>query len=248
MKVISTVKEWKSIRPLNKTIGLVATMGNLHLGHASLLNTSKLDNEITVLSIFINPTQFDNAEDLVNYPRTLEADLRLAENLKVDYVLTMNYEELYPDGFTYSVSSNSALTNCLEGAFRPKHFTGMLTVVLKLLLLTRPNRAYFGEKDYQQLMLVKAMAAAFLLDTKIVASPTIRNDDGLPLSSRNNRLSAEDLKVAALFSKLLSATLSTDEIKDRLVQAGFVIDYVEDYDGRRFGAVRLGNVRLIDNC
>lgn len=249
MQIINNITAWKAERKklAGKTLGFVPTMGNLHDGHASLLKRSVVENEVTVLSIYTNPTQFDNQTDFINYPKTLEQDINLAGTLKVDYILTPNYQELYPDNYAFSVIEKSEQSLILEGKFRPGHFTGMLTIVLKLLLLTQPNRAYFGEKDYQQLMLVRALAEAFLLDVQIVACPTVRNADGLPLSSRNNRLSQEKLNHAAFFSSLLASSLSIAEIKNRLSASGFSIDYIEEHNGRRFGAIKLDGIRLIDN-
>ena len=249
MNIITEVKEWQQIRKTlnNKPIGLVPTMGNLHQGHASLIEQSVKNNEITILTIFINPMQFNNKEDLENYPKTLEKDCELAKELGVDYLLLPDRDDIYPDNYNFRVTENSDYSTMLEGEYRPGHFTGMLTIVLKLLLLTNPTRAYFGEKDYQQLQLVKAMAEAFLLETEIIPCPIIRNDSGLPLSSRNNRLTPKELEVASLFSKLLTANLSLTEIKNKLTETGFVVDYIEENNGRRLGAVKLGNIRLIDN-
>jgi pantoate--beta-alanine ligase len=249
MQVINKVKEWKNIKQSlsTKSIGFVPTMGNLHQGHASLIEKSVLENDITVLSIFVNPAQFNNKEDLANYPHTLEADITLASKLKVDYLLYFNEQELYPDGYNFRITENSSYSESMEGEFRPGHFTGMLTIVLKLLLLTNANKAYFGEKDYQQLTLVKNMAEAFLLDTEIIACLTIRNQDGLPLSSRNSRLSLENLAKAALFSRLLTSRYSENEVVQKLKDAGFEVDYIEHHETRRYGAVKLNGIRLIDN-
>ncbi len=249
MQVINTVKEWKNIRQSipAQSIGFVPTMGNLHKGHASLIEKSVLENDITVLSIFVNPAQFNNKEDLANYPQTLEADITLASKLRVDYLLHFNEQELYPDGYNFRITENSFYSQSMEGKFRPGHFTGMLTIVLKLLLLTKPDKSYFGEKDYQQLTLVKNMAEAFLLDTEIIACTTIRNEDGLPLSSRNSRLSLEDLAKAAFFSRLLSSKYAENEIARKLKDAGCEVDYIKHSGTRRYGAVKIGGVRLIDN-
>ena len=151
--------------PSRLQIGFVPTMGNLHQGHLSLLERCCTENDISVLSIFINPTQFNNKNDYTNYPQTLEQDLALAEKAKVDYILMPTYSELYPDDFAYQVSETK-ISQELEGKFRPGHFTGMLTVVLKLLLLVKAHRAYFGEKDYQQLQLIRGMAKSFFLETE----------------------------------------------------------------------------------
>ncbi len=249
MQIINSIATWKAERKnlAGKTIGFVPTMGNLHQGHASLIERSVAENDVTVLSIYVNPTQFDNQGDFTNYPKTLPQDSDMAAQLKVDYILTPTYQELYPDNYAYKVTENSEQSLILEGKHRPGHFTGMLTVVLKLLLLVQADCAYFGEKDYQQLTLVRSLAEAFLLDVQIIACPIVRNSEGLPLSSRNNRLPAARLKHAALFSTLLAADLSIIEIKNKLSAAGFAVDYIEEHAGRRFGAIKLDGIRLIDN-
>lgn len=249
MQIIKDVKQWQEIRNsiLNKKLGFVATLGNLHDGHASLIKRSVLENDITILSIFLNPTQFNNMQDLQNYPKTQEADINLAKSLKVDYLLCFKAEQLYPDNYTYKVTEHSDYGASMENEFRPNHFTGMLTIVLKLLFLTRPNKTYFGEKDYQQLTLVKGLVEAFLLETEVINCPTIRNKKGFPLSSRNNLLTVEDLDKASIFSKLLVSNLSIDEIKQSLTDEGFIVDYITKHQNRIYGAVWLGGIRLIDN-
>ena len=250
MEIIKNVKQWQKIRNAitEKEIGFVATLGNLHDGHASLINKSILENDITILSIFLNPTQFNSPQDLLNYPKTLDADIALAQSLQVDYILCFEAEQLYPDNYNYKVTNHSEYGASMEDQFRPNHFTGMLTIVLKLLLLTRPTRTYFGEKDYQQLTLVKGLVEAFLLETKVISCPTIRNNKGFPLSSRNNLLTIEALDKASIFSKLLSSDLSEDEIKQSLQDEGFIVDYITKYQNRIYGAVWLNGIRLIDNC
>lgn len=248
--IINAIPQWQTLRNSvalqNKTIGFVPTMGNLHHGHQSLLQRSVAENELTILSIFVNPTQFNNQIDLANYPRTLENDITLAEQVGVDVIFMPNYEELYADNYRYKVTELE-FSKILCGAHRPGHFDGVLTVVLKLLLLVQARHAYFGEKDYQQLLLVKNMCEAFFISTKIIACPTIRADSGLALSSRNNLLLQAELTLAAEFSRLLKLPVSTAEISAKLAQCGFQVDYIEEHGGRRFGAVTLGKVRLIDN-
>lgn len=250
MKVIKSLNHWCEFRKQDffkaKTIGLVPTMGNLHQGHQSLLECSLHENQITILSLFVNPTQFDNADDLEKYPRTLVEDIQMAENIGVDIVFAPQYSDLYPDDYLYRVSE-SDLSQKLCGKHRPGHFDGMLTVVLKLFNLIRPTKAYFGEKDYQQLQLIKGMVAAFFLNLEIVACPTIRTQEGLALSSRNARLTTEQFSQALHFPKLLNSEATCQEISVALQQLGFQIDYIEEHQGRRYGAVRLGTVRLIDN-
>ncbi|HCY74501.1 MAG TPA: pantoate--beta-alanine ligase [Ignavibacteriales bacterium] len=250
IKVIERLSEWKKIRVgrlyAKKTFGLVPTMGALHDGHAALIKKSIKENDITVVSIFVNPTQFNNPEDLKKYPNTFDADLELLNNLKVDFLLHPTYEEMYPYFYDYKViETNFSKTLC--GQFRPGHFDGVLTVVLKLLNLVKPNKAYFGEKDFQQYKLVKGMAEAFFIDTKIISVPTVRTKDGLALSSRNMRLSKDELKTAAYFPQILKLKLSDEKIKSLLEKKGFRVEYIEQIGSRRFGAVYLGNVRLIDN-
>lgn len=247
MKLINSVEDFQKVRKtLDKSIGFVPTMGNLHEGHSSLLLKSKTENDVTILSIFINPTQFNNEDDFKCYPKTLAEDCKLADSLKVDYLFMPSSSDIYPDKYTFKVSelNSSAI---LEGKHRPGHFEGMLTIVLKLLLIIRPARAYFGEKDFQQLILVKKMVEAFFIQTEIIGCPTIRNKNGLPLSSRNSRLSAEQFERAQLFPRLLHTSESPEIIVNQLISAGFEVDYIEDYQDRRFAAVSLDGIRLIDN-
>jgi pantoate--beta-alanine ligase len=251
MKVYQSLAAWRAARrAMTGRIGFVPTMGALHRGHTSLIERSVAECDVTVLSIYVNPTQFNSPADLAHYPRTLAADLALAGELGVDAVITPTFAELYPDDFRYQVSEQAVSTE-LCGAHRPGHFTGVLTVVLKLLNLVRPERAYFGEKDYQQYALIRGMAEAFFLDVEIVPCDTVREADGLALSSRNALLDAEGRRLAPRFAALLRAPLSDEEVGRQLEQAGFVVDYVETRDGRRFGAVvvrgRQREVRLIDN-
>lgn len=251
MKVISSLPEWRSFRgTLQDTVGFVPTMGALHAGHASLLERSRRENQISVLSIYVNPTQFDDPKDLNAYPKTWDQDLKMAEGLGVDYVLHPKYEEIYPDGYRYKILEND-FSKKLCGASRPGHFDGVLTVVMKLLNLVRPRKAYFGEKDFQQYRLIADLCAAFFLDVEIVPCPIVRESDGLAMSSRNLRLSKEQRNLAPRFYELLRQPLSDERIAAELRNAGFSVDYVETHGGRRFGAVRVGsadnNIRLIDN-
>jgi pantoate--beta-alanine ligase len=198
----------------------------------------------------VNPTQFDQAADLAAYPTTLERDLARLEALGADEVLLPRYEQIYPDGYRFRVDETE-FSRTLCGAHRPGHFSGVLTVVLKLLNLVRPARAYFGQKDYQQYLLIRDMVEAFFLDITVVACPTVREADGLAMSSRNLRLDPAARCRAPLFHRALCADLDDAAVRERLVAAGFDVDYVETRYGRRFGAVRLatadGSVRLIDN-
>jgi pantoate--beta-alanine ligase len=228
------------------TLGFVPTMGALHEGHMSLVRRSRAENDFTLVSIFVNPTQFDDPRDLAEYPRTIETDLRTLRAERTDFVLMPREADLYPDHYRYRVTEEG-LSTVLEGTHRPGHFDGVLTIVLKLLQIASADRAYFGEKDWQQLALVRGMADAFFLSTAIVACETIREADGLAISSRNRRLPSTDRERASRFYRVLSTAPTAEVATLDLRQSGFGVDYVEDRDGRRLGAVRLGSVRLIDN-
>ena len=228
------------------TLGFVPTMGALHEGHLSLVRRSRAENDRTLVSIFVNPTQFDDPADLAQYPRTLQHDLTLLEGEGAEFVLVPDQTQLYEDAFRYRVTE-SELSRVMEGAHRPGHFDGVLTVVLKLLQIASAERAYFGEKDWQQLSLVRGMAAAFFLPTAVIGCATVREPDGLALSSRNRRLRPSDRRKAPQFYRALSTSPTPEAAARALCAAGFTVDYVEDRDGRRLGAVRLGGVRLIDN-
>ncbi len=250
MTVVEELSEWRRLRKgpgfEGKTLGFVPTMGNLHEGHLSLLKRTRQQDDVSVLSIFVNAPQFDEKEDLERYPRALLSDLEKANDLGIDYIICPTYSDLYPDDYTYRVTE-SRLSKALCGKHRKGHFDGVLTVVLKLILLVRPHRCYFGEKDYQQLQLVKRMVSAFFLETEIVACPTVRDHDGLPLSSRNRNLSPSERDLAKEFPRILRRRLPLEQIEDSLNQAGFAVEYVAEEMGRRFGAVRVGGTRLIDN-
>jgi pantoate--beta-alanine ligase len=249
MKVWTDLNAWIEARgapDLAATpIGFVPTMGALHAGHRALLARAAAENRCVVLSVFVNPTQFDDPADLEKYPRTLEADLELARGL-VDHVLVPPAAQLYPDGYRCRVT-DTGLSRELEGAQRPGHFDGVLTVVLKLLNLVRPARAYFGEKDWQQLRLVQDMVRALFVPVEIVPCPTVREADGLALSSRNRRLSPAARMRAAVFPRVLRSAPDAATATKELQAAGFEVDYVVDREGVRLGAVRIETVRLIDN-
>ena len=250
MTTFDALREWRDERVrqvrAGRTLGFVPTMGALHEGHFSLVRRSRAENDLTLVSIFVNPTQFDDPGDLARYPRTLDADLAALEKEGVDFTLVPREADLYADGYRYRVSESDLSTE-LEGAHRPGHFDGVLTVVLKLLQIASAERAYFGEKDWQQLALVRGMAEAFFLPTVIVSCPIVRDGDGLALSSRNGRLSPAERKLAPQFYRVLSSAATAGEARGRLQEAGFEVDYVEQRDRRRLGAVRLGSTRLIDN-
>lgn len=249
LKIIENIDQWQAERKnISSTlsIGFVPTMGNLHEGHMSLMRRSISENQITIVSIFVNPIQFNNKDDFKNYPQTLVEDKAMLQDARVNYLLLPTYEQLYPDDAQFKLYESN-ISKLLEGKHRPGHFEGVLTVIMKLFMLVKPNRAYFGEKDYQQFQLVKAMSKAFFMDVEIIGCPTIRNEFGLPLSSRNNRLSQEQLEKSRAFPKFLNTTMSCQEIINALNQAGFIVEYVEEKEGRRFAAIKLGSVRLIDN-
>ncbi len=248
MKIVTTVEEWLQIRKqLNQqTIGFVHTMGNLHAGHMSLCAQSRQMNHITVAAIFINRMQFNQVKDFECYPRTLENDLALLSEHEVDYVLLFDEKTLYPDDYHIQVTE-SEISKLLEGEYRPGHFTGMLTIVLKFLNIVQPTHSYYGEKDYQQLLLIKKMVTALFLPVEIVACQTIRAEDQLALSSRNLRLTSQQREQAAQFPALLHSATTPEQISTQLQQSGFRVDYVMDKWQRRLAAVWLGEVRLIDN-
>lgn len=221
-------------------------MGSLHEGHASLVKRCRAENDIAVVTIFVNPAQFNDPADLARYPRMLDADLNLLDSLGVDEVLVPKVEEMYPHGYRLRVEPNPELL-VLEGAHRPGFLQGVLTVVLKLLNLVRAHRAYFGEKDYQQLLAVKELVREFFLATEIVACPTVREPSGLAMSSRNLLLSPEARARAAAIYRVISSAKSNASARAQLEEQGFAVDYVEDRWRRRLAAVFLDGIRLIDN-
>ena len=247
MKAFECLDDWRTCRAdLQGSLGLVPTMGALHAGHEALVRASVAQNDQTVVSIFVNPTQFDRPDDLQAYPRDLQRDLDLLQACGVDWVILPDYAQLYPDGYRFRLSV-SELSKRYCGAHRPGHFDGVLTVVMKLLNLAQPDRAYFGEKDYQQLALIRGMVEAFFLPVEIVPCPIVREADGLALSSRNRRLDEEQRARAPELHRALVESDGVAAAAERLARAGFEVDYVEEFDGRRLAAASLGNIRLIDN-
>lgn len=248
--LLHTVAEWRALldahRRAGRTVGFVPTMGALHPGHASLFRAARRECDVVLASVFVNPTQFDDPRDFDKYPRTLDADLALMAEAGVDAVLAPSVAEMYPNGTRYTVQE-SEQSLALEGVHRPGHFTGVLTVVMKLLQIAGADRAYFGEKDFQQLHLVRGMVEAFFLRTVIVPCPIVREADGLAMSSRNTRLTPVQRASAPKFHAALAESATPAQARQRLAAAGFEVDYVEDRDGRRLGAIRVGEVRLIDN-
>lgn len=223
MRIVRTVRELRAeLRSLRSAgaerIGLVPTMGALHEGHLSLLRAARADNDAVVLSIFVNPTQFTEASDLDAYPRDEAADAALAETAGVDLLFAPEVSEMYPAGFATTVSVRGPLTEALEGAGRgPAHFDGVATVVSKLLIAVEADSAYFGQKDAQQLLVVRRMKADLGIPTRIVACPTARDADGLALSSRNARLSAEERSRALAIPRALAAVRAAELRGERQV-------------------------------
>ena len=243
-----TVADWLNRRRAldGRGIGFVPTMGALHRGHASLVERCRAENEVVVASIFVNPSQFNDPKDLERYPRTLESDLALLESLGTDEVLVPNASELYPNGYCLRVEPVGD-TPVMEAASRPGHMQGVMTVVLKLLGMVRPDRAYFGEKDYQQLTFVTDMVREFFIPTEIVPCPTVREASGLAESSRNRLLSPEGKEKAAWLFRALTTAANATEARSMLQAQGFAVEYVEERWGRRLAAARVEGVRLIDN-
>jgi pantoate--beta-alanine ligase len=243
-----TLAEWRERRRVidGRRIGFVPTMGALHRGHAALVERCRRENEITVVSVFVNPTQFNDPRDLERYPRTFQRDMALLEELGANEVLAPNAGEMYPLGRRFRIVEEGVAAQ-MEGAFRPGFFEGVMTVVLKLLNLVQAQRAYFGEKDYQQLQIVKEMAAEFFIPTEIIACPTVRAASGLAESSRNALLSPDARRRAAAIFRGLTAASSPAAAKRAIEAEGLAVDYVEEHWGRRFAAARIEGVRLIDN-
>lgn len=247
-QVWRTVAGWLDRRRSlsGRSIGFVPTMGALHRGHASLVRRCREENEIAVVSIFVNPPQFNDPGDLDRYPRTLDRDLELLESLGADEVIIPLGSELYPRGNRFRVEPDSSV-QVMEGAHRPGFLQGVLTVVWKLLNLVRADRAYFGEKDYQQLKVVTEMAQEFFFPTQIVACPTVREESGLAMSSRNMLLSPAAREKAAYLFRALTTAAGPAEARAILDAQGFVVEYVEERWERRLAAAFLDGVRLIDN-
>lgn len=206
MKVIPTISEIKTLvaaaRNEGKTVGLVPTMGALHAGHASLIRRSVAENDITVVSVFVNPTQFNDKNDLKNYPRTLEADCALIESIGGDYVFAPSVEEVYPEPDNRQFSY-PPIDTVMEGARRPGHFNGVCQIVSKLFMMVEPDRAYFGEKDFQQIAVIRAMMADQGFSFELVPCPIVRESSGLALSSRNTLLTADERLLAVNISRTL---------------------------------------------
>lgn len=276
MKVIHTIQKLQSelstLKAAGKKVGLVPTMGALHAGHASLVKRSVNDNDVTVVSVFVNPTQFNDKNDLAKYPRTLEADCKLLESCGATFVFAPSVEEMYPQPDTRQFSY-APLDTVMEGAFRPGHFNGVCQIVSKLFDAVKPHYAYFGEKDFQQLAIIREMVRQMGLPLQIVGCPIVRESDGLALSSRNTLLSAEERTQALQISKTLFASrdwaaghtlAETQKFVEDAIEAapGLRLQYFEIVDGNTLQKVQnwddssyivgcitvfCGDVRLIDN-
>jgi pantoate--beta-alanine ligase len=275
MQTIETAAELRRISDKDKQrgpVGFVPTMGALHAGHLSLVERCRAECGTVVVSIFVNPTQFNDPDDLTKYPRTLDADLALLERAGADRVYVPSVEDIYPEPDT-RIFDFGALERVMEGARRPGHFNGVAQVVSRLLEIVRPDRAYFGEKDFQQLAIVRELVRRLGLPVEIVGCPIVRDADGLALSSRNVRLSAAQRRAApAIFGALtgaagLSAQMPVAELERRIAERidaapelkteyaviadAQTLQSVRSWDApgakRAFVAVRAGEVRLIDN-
>lgn len=243
MLIVQTIAELKAClngeREQGHSVGLVPTMGALHAGHASLVERSVKENDVTVVSIFLNPTQFNDKKDLERYPRTLEADCKLLEKCGAQVVFAPSVEEVYPEPDT-RVFSYPPTDSVMEGAFRPGHFNGVCQIVSKLFDYVEPDRAYFGEKDYQQICVIRRMVEDLKMDINIVACPVIREESGLARSSRNTLLSDDERQLAAHIYRVLSESrkqqMSVAETHDFVVSEidaieGLKVQYFSIVDG-----------------
>jgi pantoate--beta-alanine ligase len=276
MQLYSTIRDLQKAlsddRLAGKTIGFVPTMGALHQGHLELAKRSVRENDITVVSIFVNPTQFNDTDDLLKYPRTLEADCDLLRSADCDYVFAPDAKEIYPEPDTRQFDFGNLVT-VMEGRFRPGHFNGVAQAVSRLFDIVKPDKAYFGEKDFQQLAVVRKLVRQLNLPVEIVACPIVREKDGLAMSSRNRRLDAKQRNRAVVISqtlfesKALKKSLSVPKLKDWVIDrinsaGGLQVEYFEIVDGNTLQpierwentnypvgciAVFCGDVRLIDN-
>ena len=276
MLVVDTIAQLRSYlavsRSKGKSIGLVPTMGALHEGHASLVERSIKENEATIVSVFVNPTQFNDKGDLERYPRTLETDCQLLEKLGADCVFAPTVEEVYPEPDTRQFDF-TPLDKVMEGIYRPGHFNGVAQIVSKLFIYVEPDRAYFGEKDFQQLAIIREMVRQMNFDLEIVGCPIVREQDGLALSSRNALLTLEQRHTALAISKSLFTSVDyakshslteTKQMVENSIAAtdGLELEYYEVVDGNTLQPVSswddadyivgcitvyCGKVRLIDN-
>lgn len=273
MQIANTIAEMKALRLKHLgSVGFVPTMGYLHDGHLALVKRARAENAVVVVSIFVNPTQFGPAEDFASYPRDTQRDLALLEKEMVDIVFTPSSEEMYPEGFSSWVEVEK-ITERLEGSHRPGHFRGVATVVTKLFNIIKPTRAYFGQKDAQQALVIKKMVTDLNMDLEIVVAPTVRESDGLAMSSRNTYLNPKEREAATILFKALTLAQNlwgegernADTIRQEMVslissEPLAKIDYVSIADAETLEelsridrpalaslAVRIGRTRLIDN-
>ena len=234
MEIVKTIKALNeklfSARNSGKSIGLVPTMGALHAGHASLIRRSVSENDITVVSDFVNPTQFNDQNDLLRYPRTFEADCQLVEAIGADYIFYPSVEEMYPEADTRTFSY-PPIDSVMEGPRRPGHFNGVCQIVSKLFYAVNPDRAYFGEKDFQQIAVIKAMVADLKIPVTICPCPIVREADGLALSSRNALLSADERALAVNISKVLFASKEFAHAHTVDETLAFVVDSINAHEG-----------------
>jgi pantoate--beta-alanine ligase len=224
-------------------------MGALHDGHASLVKRSVIENDVTVVSIFVNPTQFNDKNDLENYPHTLEADCQLLDNLGVQLVFAPSVEEIYPvpDQRTFSFPP---VDEVMEGKFRPGHFNGVCQIVSKLFQIVEPDNAYFGEKDFQQIAVIRAMVKSLAMKVNIVSYPIVRESDGLALSSRNTLLKPDERAIAVNISKYLFESVEYSQSHTLQETRSFVIDHINTVSGLRvqyFEIVDGSSLRSLDN-
>lgn len=251
LKVVRCLDKWGKIREkLTGSLGFVPTMGCLHAGHEALIKEAVSNNEKTVVSIYVNPTQFNNADDLEAYPTREKQDIALLEELGVDYLLLPESSTMYPEENQTTLQTTHPFSTCLEGEHRPGHFNGVLTVVMKLLWLVRPNNIYFGDKDYQQCVLVRSMMNAYHVPTTMHVVATQREKSGLPLSSRLNRLNEVGLQQARFFATAFHAMQSDKDFsafKNQMEEKGVTIEYLEAMDNHLFVAAFVQSVRLIDH-
>ncbi|WP_455670658.1 pantoate--beta-alanine ligase [Phocaeicola faecalis] len=276
MKLVHTIKELQSelnaLRSIGKTIGLVPTMGALHAGHASLVKRAVAENDVVVVSDFVNPTQFNDRNDLIKYPRTLDADCELLEKVGASFVFAPSVEEIYPEPDTRQFSY-APLDTVMEGKFRPGLFNGVCQIVSKLFMIVEPDRAYFGEKAFQEMAIIREMVKQMEFKLQIVGCPIVREEDGMALSSRNARLLPEEREYALNISQTLfksrtfaaSHTVAETQkfVEDAIAASkGLRLEYFEIVDGNNLqkiaswedteyavGCITVfcGEVRLIDN-
>lgn len=272
-KSLPEILSWVEIQKQSgKKIGFVPTMGALHQGHISLVKKSKEENDVTIVSVFVNPTQFNNVEDLKKYPRTQEADIQILENSGCDAVFFPSVEDIYPKGENSDEFNFEGIENQMEGKFRPGHFNGVATVVKRFFEIVQPQKAYFGEKDFQQLRIIQELVKKLNFPLEIVPVSIMREDDGLAMSSRNTRLTKEMreespkifqiLSEAKEFLKTNSIEATKNFVQEKFNQTKLDLEYFEIADEqtlqsvsekeknqklRGFVAVFAGEIRLIDN-